>query len=82
MLAGVASGDMAQNCPRFSYPLTRNSGQYTPIGFQQPNACELSVLSRFSPGFPPGDFTRWKDHDGYQKVLTRLLSDLSQSEKS
>ena len=23
-----------------------------------------------------GDFTRWKDHDAYQKVLQRLLRDL------
>jgi hypothetical protein len=29
-----------------------------------------------------GDFTRWKDHDSYQKAFTRLLRDLSQSEKS
>jgi uncharacterized protein YjbI with pentapeptide repeats len=28
-----------------------------------------------------GDFTRWKDHDSYQKSLARLLRDLSQSEK-
>jgi hypothetical protein len=24
----------------------------------------------------PGDFTRWKDHDAYQKALDRLLRDL------
>jgi len=29
-----------------------------------------------------GDFTRWKDHDSYQKAFTRLLRDLSQSEKT
>ena len=23
-----------------------------------------------------GDFTRWKDHDAYQKALDRLLRDL------
>ncbi len=23
-----------------------------------------------------GDFTRWKNHDAYQKALTRLLRDL------
>jgi hypothetical protein len=23
-----------------------------------------------------GDFTRWKEHDAYQKVLDRLLRDL------
>lgn len=29
-----------------------------------------------------GDFTRWKDRDSYQTSFTRLLRDLSQSEKS
>jgi hypothetical protein len=24
----------------------------------------------------PGDFTRWKEHDAYQKALDRLLRDL------
>ena len=24
----------------------------------------------------PGDFTRWKEHDAYQKTLDRLLRDL------
>jgi hypothetical protein len=30
------------------------------------------------PGFESGagDFTRWKEHDAYQKALDRLLRDL------
>ena len=27
-------------------------------------------------GARPGDFTRWKEHDAYQKALDRLLRDL------
>jgi hypothetical protein len=38
----------------------------------------LGLCSR--PADPPahsiGDFTRWKDHDGYQKALDRVLRDL------
>ena len=29
-----------------------------------------------------GDFTRWKDHDSYQKAFDRLLRDLKQSEEA
>jgi hypothetical protein len=28
-----------------------------------------------------GDFTRWKDHDSYQKAFERLLCDLKAEEK-
>jgi hypothetical protein len=28
-----------------------------------------------------GDFTRWKDHDSYQKAFERLLRDLKAEEK-
>jgi hypothetical protein len=29
-----------------------------------------------------GDFSRWKEHDSYQAAFSRLLRDLSQSEKT
>ena len=29
-----------------------------------------------------GDFTKWKDHDSYQKALVRLLRDLKQDQKA
>ena len=69
----VAKSYCAQHRAAFQERLRRRVWRKGPPLARRP----LSLCSRLGRlAYSIGEFTRWKDHDAYQKALDRLLRDL------
>jgi hypothetical protein len=68
----IADRDLERMGPGWSGPAWRRSL----IGFARQHALARGGQQRACGCCNPGDFTRWKEHDAYQKALDRLLRDL------